>query len=163
MPTVARPRSRGSVRLRSSDPLAPPVIATNYLADEEDREVLRRGVRLAFEILGHEPLRSLGSEMLQPTAPPTSEKEVDALINASLMTFYHPSGTCRLGGDGVVDSDLRVRGVDGLSVVDASVIQVIPSANINAVVIAIAEKAAAERTGTTSAHTAIAAKAASDA
>jgi choline dehydrogenase len=146
MPTVARPRSRGSVRLRSTDPLAPPIIQTNYLIVPEDRAVLRSGVRLAFEIVRREPLRSLGSELLQPSSEPKSDDEIDELIDNSLMTFFHPSGTCRMGAeDGVVAADLRVRGVTGLSVVDASVIPTIPSTNINAAVIAIAEKAAASR------------------
>jgi choline dehydrogenase-like flavoprotein len=87
--------------------------------------------------------------LIQPANQPTTDEEIDELIDRSLITFYHPSGTCSMGaaGEGVVDAELRVHGISGLRVVDASVMPTIPSANINAVVIGIAEKIAARLCG----------------
>jgi choline dehydrogenase len=149
MPIVARPESRGRVSLRSAKYLDAPLIETNYLENPADRQVLREGVRLAFDILRREPLASLASTLIQPANQPTTDEEIDELIDRSLITFYHPSGTCSMGaaGEGVVDAELRVHGISGLRVVDASVMPTIPSANINAVVIGIAEKIAARLCG----------------
>lgn len=140
---VARPHSRGRINLRSANAEDPPVIETGYLSEAEDREVLRRGIRLVFDLLEEEPLRSLTSRLLLPGSRPSSEEDYDALIDQTLITYFHPSGTCKMGTgpDSVVDLELRVHGMSGLRVVDASVLPAVPSANIHAAVLAVAERA----------------------
>ena len=138
-----RPQSRGFVSLKSADPLVAPLIQPNYLAAEEDRRALREGVKLAREIFAQgafDPYR--GPEMM-PGAHVGSDAKLDAYIRRTAETIYHPVGTAKMGagGDAVVDLQLRVRGVEGLRVVDASVIPVLVSGNTNAPTIMIAEKA----------------------
>lgn len=140
---VARPHSRGRISLRTANAEDPPVIETGYLSEPEDRDVLRRGIKLIFDLLDQYPLRSLTSRLLQPENRSASNEDYDALIDQTLITYFHPSGTCKMGGDAgsVVDLELRVRGTSGLRVVDASVLPIIPSANIHAATIAVAERA----------------------
>ncbi len=141
-----RPESRGRVGLRSSDPFDDPAIFANYLSAEEDRRALREGVRMMREVARQPALDPYRSEELFPGEHIQSDEAVDAWIRATAETIYHPVGTCRMGGDGdpmaVVDAQLRVRGLKGLRVVDASVMPTLVSGNTNAPTIMIAEKAA---------------------
>ena len=119
----------------------------NLLADRADRRTLRDGVRLTREIAAQPAMARLrrGARSC-PAAPRPSDAEIDAYMRATAITVHHPLGTCRMGVDAdglaVVDPELRVRGVEGLRVVDASVMPDMSSGNINAAVIMIAEKAA---------------------
>jgi 4-pyridoxate dehydrogenase len=138
---LLRPKSRGRISLASADPRAPARIGLNFLAEDDDLKVLRAGMRMAIDVGRQSPMAPfIGAEM----TPLKSDAEIDAHIRATGITVYHPIGTCRMGGDdgSVVDPELRVRGVDGLRVVDASVMPDLIGGNINAVVIMIAEKAA---------------------
>jgi choline dehydrogenase len=143
-PTITRPRSRGRITLSSADPGVRPVIEAGYLSAREDRERLRDGVRLVFNLLEVDPLRSLASALLSPPAPLQDDAAIDAFIDQTLGSYHHVSGTAKLGDDttSVVDLGLRVRGIEGLRVIDASVLPSIPTVNINATVIAVAERGA---------------------
>jgi choline dehydrogenase len=143
-PVLVAPRSRGWVRLRSADPADKPRILTNSLAEPEDVAALVAGARLARQIAAAEPFASqLGRELLPGVDVDTDQDLADDLRN-NVNLVYHPVGTCRMGSDedAVLDPELRVRGIDGLRVVDASVFPVIPSGNTNAPTIAVAERAA---------------------
>jgi choline dehydrogenase-like flavoprotein len=139
---VLRPSSRGSVRLYSADPMAPPCIDPNFLGVETDVQTLLAGVRMARDIMSSAPLdRHRGEELY---ANGQSDEALIARIRRRADTIYHPVGTCRMGQDemAVVDSRLRVRGLAGLSVVDASIMPTLIGGNTNAPTIMIAEKAA---------------------
>ncbi len=139
--TIAlQPRSSGSVNLRSSDPFDPPLIDPGYLSDEDDVRVLLHGVRLARRLLETSALRPLVRQELLPGAGVQADEELTAVLRAKAHTLYHPVGTCALGT--VVDADLRVRGVGGLRVADASVIPRVPRGHTNWPTVAVAEKAA---------------------
>src|SRR5262249_11232462 len=132
-PTVLRPKSRGRLTLRSRDPLTPPVIQPNYLADEDDLGLLIAGMKLAHRLIGaraFDPYR--GAQYLGPQG--SSEEAITAYLRERAETLYHPVGTCKMGSDemAVVDSHLRVRGVKGLRVVDASIMPTLISGNTNA-------------------------------
>ncbi|MGB6538054.1 MAG: GMC family oxidoreductase N-terminal domain-containing protein [Xanthobacteraceae bacterium] len=138
---LLRPKSRGRVSLASADPRASARIGLNFLDAEDDLTVLRTGMRMAVDVARQRPLAPfVGAE----ATPLNTDAEIDAHIRSTGITVYHPIGTCRMGSDGdsVVDPELRVRGVEGLRVVDASVMPDLIGGNINAVVIMIAEKAA---------------------
>ncbi|WP_193175208.1 choline dehydrogenase [Oricola nitratireducens] len=139
-----RPRSRGHVRLKSRDPLAAPGILFNYLEAEEDRAEFRAGIRLTRTIFGQPAFDPYRGRELQPGAHVTDDDEIDAFVRRRVESAYHPVGTCRMGMDAnaVVDDAGRVRGVDGLRVVDASIMPDIVSGNTNAPTIMIAEKIA---------------------
>jgi choline dehydrogenase len=141
-----KPRSVGSVRLRSSDPLEPPAIDPRYLTDPEGLDVatLLRGLRLARRILARAPLADYVSRELLPGSEAESDEELLAHIRALSQTLYHPAGTCRMGTDAsaVVDPELRVRGIRALRVVDASVMPLLPSGHTNWPTVMIAERAA---------------------
>ena len=140
---VLKPKSRGYVALGSPDPTAKPLIVHNYLEHTDDVASLVAGVRMGLEICGTEPLAGLATELVQgPDSD--SDEEILAKIRQFTMTLYHPVGTCRMGDDegAVVDRELRVRGVERLRVVDASVMPEVPSGNTNAPTIALAERAA---------------------
>jgi choline dehydrogenase len=141
-----RPESRGRVALRSADPLDDPMIFANYLATEEDRRALRAGIEIVRAVADQPALKSLRGEEVEPGAAITSEADIEAWIRRSGETIYHPVGTCRMGvaGDAlaVVDDGLRVFGLDGLRVVDASVMPTLVGGNTNAPTIMVAEKAA---------------------
>lgn len=139
-----RPKSRGWLAIESADPAKHPRIVANYLEDEYDREILLKGLHLARAMFDSEPLnRFVADEYL----PGRSLQSDDELLRFALDrggSIYHPCGTCRMGDDPgtVVDSRLRVRGVNGLRVADASVMPAILSGNINAACMMIGEKAA---------------------
>jgi choline dehydrogenase-like flavoprotein len=141
-PTLLAPTSRGEVRLRSADPADPPLLIANYFRTEEDLETMLAGVRLGLEIASEPALARFATRRFLPAAG-LDDDALRAHIRASAETMGHPAGTCAmgLGGDSVVDAQLRVHGVDGLRVVDASVMPSIPRGNTNAPVIMIAEKA----------------------
>lgn len=138
-----RPRSRGRIGLRSADPLADPLIDPDYLSDPDDLRVLREGLKIVREIAGHPPLSRISLGEIAPDPAARTDREIEAAIRARAETIYHPVGTCRMGTDAmaVVDPELRVRGVDGLRVVDASVMPTLIGGNTNAPTIMIAEKA----------------------
>jgi choline dehydrogenase-like flavoprotein len=142
---LLQPKSRGRVGLNSSDPLAAPLIDPNFLADPDDLARLVRGFKLMRGILQQPALARFGGRELKASASAQSDAEIEAFIRSHADTIYHPVGSCRMGPDpaaDVVDSDLRVHGLQGLRVVDASVMPRIVSGNTNAPVIMIAEKAA---------------------
>jgi choline dehydrogenase len=136
--------SRGSLRLRSADPRSKPAIDPAYLAAEADLDTLVAGVRLAREIAAHEPLAGMVAGEHAPGERVRDEEQLRDWIRRNLSTCFHPTSTCAMGGgDGAVcDPELRVRGVRGLRVVDASVMPAVPRGNTNAPTMAIAERAA---------------------
>jgi choline dehydrogenase len=138
-PNVAKPTSRGHVRLRSRMPTAKPRILNNFLDTEEDRETMLAGMRLALEIAEQPAVRDIRREALRAPASDT-EEDVMAFLRQNTQTNYHPAGTCAMGS--VVDAELRVLGVEGLRVADAAVMPTMIRGNINAPAIMIAEKAA---------------------
>jgi choline dehydrogenase/4-pyridoxate dehydrogenase len=141
---LLHPESRGSVVLASSDPEAPPLIRQNFWATDRDRATMRDGLRMVREVASRAALRSFVAGEVSPGGSDDSDAALDTHIRATAATAHHPLGTCRMGtdADAVVDGELRVRGVEGLRVVDASVMPDLVGGNINAAVIAIAEKAA---------------------
>ena len=141
---LLRPKSRGSVTLSSADPFAAPLIDPNFLAERSDLDVLVRGFKAMRRILGQPALAGHGARELAPSATAKSDAEIEAFIRGHADTIYHPVGTCRMGSGplDVVDAELRVRGIAGLRVVDASIMPSIVSGNTNAPTIMIAEKAA---------------------
>ncbi|HLJ19349.1 MAG TPA: choline dehydrogenase [Stellaceae bacterium] len=139
-----RPTSAGYLRLRSSDPTVHPEIQPFYLATEQDRREMRDAVRLTREIFAQKAFDRFRGAEIQPGEGVRSDAEIDAFVRAKSDSAYHPCGTCRMGVDeqAVVDGELRVRGLDGLRVVDASIMPSEVSGNLNAPTIMIAEKAA---------------------
>ncbi|KAF0231778.1 MAG: glucose-methanol-choline [Beijerinckiaceae bacterium] len=141
-----RPTSRGEIRLESPDPFAPPVIDPNYLSTEEDRQVAVDSLRLVRKIVGAEALKRFAPEEYKPGAHLTSDGDLAQAAGDIGTTIFHPVGTARMGQaddiHAVVDARLRVIGVEGLSVVDASVMPVITSGNTNSPTLMIAEKGA---------------------
>jgi choline dehydrogenase-like flavoprotein len=142
-PVLVMPKSRGEVRLRSARPDDKPRILTNTLAEPEDVAALVAGLRLAREWAATEPLASGISRELFP-GPDVGDDDLEADVRRRVELLYHPVGTCRMGGDerAVVDPQLRVRGVEALRVIDASVMPVIPGGNTNAPTIMVAERGA---------------------
>jgi len=136
--------SRGSVRIRSADPRAAPAIRYNYLATENDRRVMVDGLKLIRRIAAAAPLRDYIVREEFPGPGVQTDAELLETVRQTGETVFHPTSTCRMGSDdgSVVDSRLRVRGLAGLRVVDASVMPAVVSGNTNAAVIAVAEKAA---------------------
>ncbi|HEY6822226.1 MAG TPA: choline dehydrogenase [Burkholderiales bacterium] len=132
--------SRGSVHIRSGDPAAAPVIRYNYLATENDRRMMVEGLKIARRIVGGPAMRDYVVDEFKPGARVQTDEDWLAYCREAGETVFHPTSTCRMGT--VVDEELNVKGVHGLRVVDASVMPSVPSGNINAAVIAVAEKAA---------------------
>jgi choline dehydrogenase-like flavoprotein len=141
---LLRPASRGSLQLASSDPMAPPLIDPNFLGDDADARLLVKGFRIMRNILGQPALAGHGGRELDASARARSDEEIEQFVRDHADTIYHPVGSCRMGHgpDDVVDAQLRVHGVSGLRVVDASIMPRIVGGNTNAPVIMIAEKAA---------------------
>jgi len=141
---LLRPLSRGSVRIGGPDPHAAPLIDPNFLAERDDVERLVRGFRLMRHILAQPALAGHGGRERTASAQATTDAQIEAFIRDHADTIYHPVGSCRMGPGpmDVVDARLRVRGIAGLRVVDASIMPRIVSGNTNAPVIMIAERAA---------------------
>ncbi|PXV57230.1 Choline dehydrogenase [Dyella jiangningensis] len=141
------PRSRGTLRLRSAHPAEPIAIHANYLDDPEGHDLQRmiEGARLSRELLSQAPFDRFRGGPVFPERPIASDAEYADFIRRKAETIYHPAGTCRMGKepDAPLDGELRVRGVEKLRVVDASIMPSLPSGNTNAPVIMIAERAAA--------------------
>jgi choline dehydrogenase len=149
--TLVSVGSRGTVRLRGSDPRHKPAIDPGYLSDGSDIEPLIEGIRMAREFAAAGPMAKICKAELAPGPDAGSDPEIREYIRRDLATLYHPVGSCAMGGDSrlaasrltsVVDPELRVRGVEALRVVDASVMPAVPRGNTNAPTIAIAERAA---------------------
>lgn len=141
---VARPQARGSITLASADPMAPPVIDQNYNGTPRDRRVMREGLRIARKVFQQAAFDDFRGEEIAPGPDVQSDEQLDAYVRRSAEADYHSTSTARMGTDAmaVVDPQLRVRGVAGLRVVDASVMPHLPGGNTAIPVAMIAEKAA---------------------
>jgi len=139
-----QPTSRGHVRIKSADPAAHPAITLNYLATDEDLEVAVAGLRFTRRIMAADALARFAPREWKPGPEVQTDAELRNAARDLGTTIYHPVGTCRMGGDGlaVVDDRLRVRGVDALRVIDASIMPRITSGNTNAPTVMIAEQGA---------------------
>ena len=139
-----RPKSRGTVKLRSADPRKHPRIRFNYMQAEQDRKEMRAAIRLTREILSQKAFDPYRAEELAPGPAVESDADIDAFIRTKAESAYHPSCTCRMGTDdmAVVDGAGRVHGVEGLRVVDASIMPDVVSGNLNVPTIMLAEKLA---------------------
>ena len=142
---LLRPKSRGTVRLRSADPFDKPVVDNNYLAEPDDLRLEIAGLRYARDILRAKPLSSRITHEMLPGKDATSDEQLAEHCRRTVKTNWHPVGTCRMGPDGdamaVLDAKLKVRGIDGLRVIDASAMPFVPSGNTNAPTMALADKA----------------------
>ncbi len=141
-----RPESRGRIMAASADPLADPLIYANYLAAPEDRRVMRECVKIGRDVASQAALDPYRADELFPGASVRTDDDIDTWVRAAAETIYHPVGTCRMGSPddrrAVVDAQLRVHGLQGLRVVDASVMPTLVGSNTNAPTIMIAEKTA---------------------
>jgi choline dehydrogenase len=137
-----RPESRGTVKLASANPFDSPAIDPRYLAEENDRRTMRDSVRVIREIVAANALDLYRGPEFAPGAHVRTDAEIDAWIRQNAETIYHPVGTVRMGADAKapVDEQLRVRGVERLRVIDASVMPTLIGGNTNAPTIMIAEK-----------------------
>ncbi len=138
-----RPESRGRIDLASADPSAKPLIYANYLESEQDLKVMIESVKISRRILGQKPLDRYRGDEIFPGAGAETDEEIVEFIRRKAETIYHPIGTCKMGRDdaAVVDPELRVRGLEGLRVIDASVMPTLVSGNTNAPTVMIAERA----------------------
>jgi choline dehydrogenase len=138
------PEARGAIRLASPDPTTPPLIDPNYLGADSDIHRLVHGLAVAREIAGTAPFGPWGTREVLPGPDVTDDKALRAFVSRSTSTYYHPVGSCTMGmgADAVVDAELRVHGLSGVRVADASVIPRIPAVNTNAAAIMIGERAA---------------------
>ena len=144
LPTLLKPKSRGYLGLRSADPNVAPLVQPNFLSEEQDLKILVEGIKLALDVMDQTPLKAVTKSSVTPPAKGASDEAIIEHIRRRVETVYHPVGTCKMGSDemAVVDEELRVHGIEGLRVVDASIMPTIVSGNTNAPVIMIAEKAA---------------------
>ena len=142
-PTLLHPDSRGEIRLRSADPAAPPRIIYNFFTAPGDLPLLREGFKLARLVAYQQPMNPYRGNETSPGANVKTDADIDAFIRRTAITAHHPCGTCAMGigPDSVTDSELRVRGVEALRVVDASAMPDLVSAHLNACVLMMAEKA----------------------
>ena len=140
-----RPESSGYVRAASADPFDKPIINPRYLENPTDQQVILAGMKLARSLLQTAPLQKYFDHEVYPGADVQSDEDLMQVAKERGTTTFHPCGSCKMGPDtdpnAVVDDQLRVRGVEGLRIVDASIMPMIPSANLNAPTIMIAEKA----------------------
>ncbi|MBZ5533931.1 MAG: choline dehydrogenase [Acidobacteriia bacterium] len=145
-PTAIRPYSKGRLTLRSSNPLDAPLIHANYFADDRDMDVMVEGLKLSRALAAADAFAKYRGKEILPGPDAKDTNALRAHVTKFAETLYHPVGTCKMGrsndNSAVVDSELRVRGVEGLRVVDASVMPTVPGGNTNAPTIMIAEKAA---------------------
>jgi choline dehydrogenase len=140
------PEARGTVRLRSGDPMAPPIIQANYLSEARDVAVLVKGVRLARTLAAASAYEALRRDEVEPGAAASSDADLEAFARRAADTIFHPAGTCAMGpanrNDTVVDSRLRVKGISGLRVADASIMPEVVCAPLHPSCVMIGEKAA---------------------
>jgi choline dehydrogenase len=141
---LLRPQSTGRIFLKSTDPKEYPAIDPNYLAERSDLEALVAATKMARTIFAQKPFDPYRGEELEPGKDKQSDADLEAWVRQRSETIYHPVGTCKMGSDtmAVVDSQLKVRGIEGLRVIDASVMPTLIGGNTNAPTIMIAEKAA---------------------
>jgi len=143
---MLHPESRGEVTLRSTDPSSHPRILQRFLSTDGDWRAVRAGVRIAREVAAQPSMRAFIARETVPGPGKVSDQDLDAWIQRTAITVHHPAGTCRMGKASdpaaVVDSELRLHGLEALRVIDASVMPELPSGNINAAVVMIAERAA---------------------
>jgi choline dehydrogenase len=139
-----RPTSRGAITLKSANPREYPRVLFNYMQTEQDRKEMRNGIRLAREIMAANAFAPYRGEELAPGPASQADEEIDAFVRTNAESAYHPSCTCRMGTDAmaVVDKDAKVHGIEGLRVVDASIMPDVISGNLNVPVIMMAEKLA---------------------
>jgi choline dehydrogenase-like flavoprotein len=140
-PTLLHPDSRGEILLGSADPLAPPRIVYKFFTAPNDLPTLREGFKRARELAFHKALDPYRGAEIGPGLKVKSDADIDAWLKKTVITAHHPAGTCAMGPDGVLDSDLKVRGIEGLRVCDASAMPDLVGAHINACVIMMADKA----------------------
>jgi choline dehydrogenase len=138
----SHPVSRGQILLASADPKAAPRIEPNLLGDVRDVQTLARGIKVLRRIAAQEPLRGMITEHVDPAPGIANDAELEAYVRDRAGLAYHPAGTCRMGpdADAIVDSELRVRGLENLWIADASVMPDLVSGNINAACMMIGEK-----------------------
>jgi choline dehydrogenase len=139
---VLRPESRGYIALKSLDPNVQPLIQPNYLSAQKDLDVMVKGVKMSREVINQKAFDQYRGAELNPGPDVQTDKEIEEFVRANAETIYHPVGTCKMGNDefAVVDDKLRVRGVENLRVVDASVMPTLIGGNTNAPTIMIADK-----------------------
>ena len=139
---MLRPESRGYIALKSLNPTTQPLIQPNYLSTQKDIDVMVKGVKLSREIVNQKAFDDYRGAELNPGPQVQTDKDIEEFIRANAETIYHPVGTCKMGNDefAVVDDKLRVRGVENLRVVDASVMPTLIGGNTNAPTIMIADK-----------------------
>lgn len=144
---MMKPHSRGRLRLRSSTPDAHPVIDLGYFTDPDDMRRMLKGVRVARQVAQTAAMRELALQELYPGIESETDADLEAAVLAEVESYHHPVGTCRMGpatdSMAVVDPQGKVHGVEGLWIVDASIMPTIPAANTNLPTIAIAERCAA--------------------
>ena len=143
------PQSRGTISLRSPNPAYPPMIHANYLSAEFDRKTMIAAIRMMRDVIAQKAFEEYRGRELAPGPDITTEQDLTAWLRANALTTLHPVGTCKMGNDrdAVVDAKLKLRGIDGLRVADASIMPIITSGNTNAPTIMIAERAAQFITG----------------
>lgn len=141
-----KPKSRGWVKVKSSDPFTSPQIQFNYLQHQDDIEAFRACVRLSREIIAQPAMDEYRGQEIQPGKDIVTDEQIDAFVRDAVESAYHPCGSCRMGAEdddmAVIDSQMRVRGLQGLRVIDSSVFPTIPNGNLNAPTIMVAERAA---------------------
>jgi choline dehydrogenase len=137
-----RPESRGTLKIRSADPGVPPEIKINYLATQTDRTANVEGLKILRKVLNAPAMQPFVAEEIYPGPKTASDDDLLKFCRDTGSTVYHPVSTCRMGNDplAVVDQKLKVRGIDGLRVVDGSIMPDLVSGNTNAPIIMIAEK-----------------------
>ena len=140
-----RPESRGYISLASPNPNAAPEIHQRFLETEEERRVMRDGLRMVRDLVGQDPLSPFAGDELVPGTNHQSDEAIDEHVRKTMITVHHPVGTCKMGGDNdqraVVDGEMRVRGVENLRVIDTSVMPDLIGGATNAPIIMMAEKA----------------------
>src|SRR5438552_367185 len=141
---LCRPSSRGEIKLRDPEGRLAPRIYARYLTDPDDWRIMMAAYRISKQIIATDPYKSLIEEQVRPGRDCVTDDQFLEYIRNTSSTVFHPCGTCRVGVDenAVVDPDLRVRGLDGLRVIDASIMPMVPSSNIHPATIMVAEKGA---------------------